>query len=116
MKISAFLNFQKGNLSKNIDPKDCELCGGLCCKSFSMVYPKKRMPLDIEGVISRFRLLDTPLIEVFDHPLHVEVRFNIMCSKFVDGKCSIWDRIDRPYICKIGPVDDDILCPYKKTK
>ena len=69
----------------------CEICGGSCCKSIAL--PRQWFEGSIDWVKLHGSLEDD------------RVRFNQPCSKFCNGKCTIY--AERPNACKTYPVGCD---------
>lgn len=105
------------NLSKYIDPSNCEKCGALCCKQFSMFYSKSE-PRVVLSEVDRLKLLFEDEVEVVDHIHNVEIIFKKPCPQLDENnKCKIYyDRKLRPLLCRMYPYKNTFDCPYMTKK
>lgn len=101
------------NLSEYINPKDCEKCGALCCKQFSLMYYKGTSPLVLSN-IQRFKLLFEDMVEIVAHEDKTEIIFHKPCPQLDENnKCKIYyNRKERPLLCRMYPYEDSTECPY----
>ncbi len=107
-----------GNLSRNIDPANCEKCGAECCKSFEMWYD------DSDGKIflsEMERLQSLKNIGGYFEIVRDNARggywlkVNDPC-KYLDenNRCEIHESEDRPLLCRLFPYPNSTKrdCPY----
>ena len=109
------------NKSKYITSEDCKKCNALCCKTFSLCYPKsleKEEPLMFSEV-KRFQMLDTDLIEVIEEKDVFLVKFKFPCKHLNSRRgiysCEIYTG-NRPKLCEEYPFEDTTDCPYQNRK
>ena len=106
--------------SKYINPEFCKHCGS-CCKSFSIVYPKKleKIEPNMFSEIQRFRDLDTDKIVVKEDKNNFEVEFLFPCKHLIEKdkvfSCDIYNS-GRPLLCQEYPYKNTnkLDCPFKK--
>lgn len=109
------------NKSKYINPEDCKKCGSLCCKTFSICYPKELEEIEptLFSDVKRFDMLDTDLIEVIEKKDLFIVKFKFPC-RYLKCKKGIYSCViytgDRPELCKEYPFENTIDCPFKEVK
>jgi Fe-S-cluster containining protein len=109
------------NKSKHIKSENCRICGGLCCKSFSIIYEKgiEKINPSMFSEIQRFKLLDTKgKIEVKEEKEYFEVTFNFPCKHLKRKNkvyfCDIYNSAQRPLLCEEYPYKNTIMkdCPF----
>jgi len=101
---------KNSNKSKYVDPKDCQDCGALCCKSLTIPFDKK-MDRVMLSVTERLADLDGALISTYETKSHINVVFHYSCQHLnPDLSCSIYEE-GRPLLCRTYPGKHDDLCP-----
>lgn len=108
----------KANLSENIDPANCEKCGGQCCKYFGIWYSDDCDPVVISEAQ---RIMSLKNIGLYCEIIHEDsnkgfwLRINDVC-KFLgkNGKCKIYDSPSRPLLCRLFPYSNSTKtdCPH----
>lgn len=107
-----------GNLSRNIDPIDCEKCGGLCCQYFDVWYDDRDGNIKLSEM-KRYQNLKTvgEMFEIIRVPEHggFWLRLHDPCKYLTDdNKCEIHESEDRPLLCRLYPYPNTSKrdCPY----
>ena len=106
------------NLSRNLDPTNCEKCGGKCCKYFEIWYGDDWNKIALSEM-ERFTNLKTvgDKFEIIRDNTRKGywLRINDPC-KYLDtnNRCEIHESEDRPLLCRLFPYPNSTKrdCPY----
>jgi Fe-S-cluster containining protein len=106
------------NLSRNVDPDNCQKCGAQCCKVFEIWYGDFE-PNVILSEMKRLQLLENvgKFVEIVRaNPRRgYWLRFNDRCQYLAeDNSCMIHESDDRPLLCRLFPYPNSSKrdCPY----
>lgn len=109
------------NKSKYINSKKCRTCGK-CCKTFIIYYPKilEKNEKILFSEARRFEYLNTDKIKVIDDGDCIKIEFDIPCKYLTFEKgiysCAIYNKDNRPELCKYYPYKHTNDCPFKKSR
>lgn len=111
-----------GNESRNVDPANCEKCGGQCCKYYELWYDDSLSEL-AKSEMHRIQHLEHvgKYVEIIRDNVDrgYRVRFNDRCDYLrEDNTCAIHESPDRPLLCRLFPYANSTKqdCPHIKAR